>query len=1198
MGLLVSDNLTELNRSVMAGCLMFARYMRGLLAGLVVCWLLLLFFSAAVFAKVAVDHEAGEKKGYARIVLDFEKLPGYESRVDDTIMVLTFSEPIDLDFSQLVSKLPNYLGVARVDPDGRAFRLAFVDSFKVNIMEAGKKVFIDILGRNWKGMPPNLPQDVVRAITKRAAEIEAENREREKQRAAARASFKAKLRVGALPTFTRLVFDWNKFVTARMERQDDQVRLTFGRPVTLDVGRVKHNLPKNLADISSSTLDEETLVTLKVTSGSIVRGYREGEDYVVDISPSDVALSKQLKSLEKTTLDENGKPVSRGEVLLFSDGEEPKKMDEFSGAKDDVKLVRSTFSAFNPDEFDLKVFGDRPEVVGTDAGAMVGNGIKPGRLLIERGEGARRDKTGNGREKSNLQPYLKENKGVSEIHFPFRDVVPAAGFIRGDTIWIVFDSFEPLDLSKVMVASDRIRDIRKSRLHNGQLILIKLKQPMLFAFEFNNLVWTAKIGDMVTAKANGLRLRRKQNAEQRYISIAMERPNHVYWLKDEDVGDRIGLVTSYPPVVQLTKPQKFVEFSSFGTAHGIAITPLSDDIEIRVGFQEVVISRHQGLHLSDEIQGPKKVRRKRSDNRAVTKVGYINFDDWQSAGNGSFIDQMGGHETRIALAEGDDKFSARRDYARFMLSNQLALEALGILQRLVADMPQFQNDPEIRVIEGAANVLGGRPRAAIKALSLGALYNNEHASLWRGLAKLRLSQWSDALRQFRTGEDALRLYPKLQQAEFLLGAAEAALALRNHGLTERYLRAVSPNLGEPSIDIHHGLLSAQLLSAKGNIEEAARLYQIVADSDVAPAAARAKFDLLALKLDHEMIEKGEALKQLEGLQLMWRGDRIELDMLSLMSKLYADKGDYRHAFANMKQAVKAFPKDENALKIQDDMARVFKGLFLENRVTKMRPIEALSLFYDYRELTPVGRSGDEMIRMLADRLIDVDLLDHAAELLDHQVTNRVRGAARSQVAAKLAMVYLMNRKPALALKTIGRSRQPNLPLQVKRARDILEARSLSELGQVDGAIDILNRMNGSEIERMKADAYWNAQQWGKAGEQLEKILGASWNAAEPLQPYQRQDVLRAAISFSLAQDAFALSRLRKKFYNKMVNSADASAFIVVTKPVKKDGEAYKRLAKDIAAINTLDTFMQQYRDHYNKSLSSGTLANGPSNQEG
>jgi hypothetical protein len=296
----------------------------------------------------------------------------------------------------------------------------------------------------------------------------------------------------------------------------------------------------------------------------------------------------------------------------------------------------------------------------------------------------------------------------------------------------------------------------------------------------------------------------------------------------------------------------------------------------------------------------------------------------------------------------------------------------------------------------------------------------------------------------------------------------------------------------------------------------------------------------------------------------------------------------------MKQAVKAFPAEDTALHIQDNMAKAFKQLFLQNKVTSMRPIEALSLFYDFKELTPIGRAGDEMIRMLADRLIDVDLLDHAAELLEHQVNNRVRGAARSQVAAKLAMVHLMNRKPQLALQAIGQTRQPNLPWQVKRARDILEARSLSEIGQVDGAVDILNRLAGPEVERMKADAYWNAQQWSKAGEQLEKLMGSSWNSSEPLQPYQRQDVLRAAISYSLSQDAFALSRLRKKFYNKMVNSPDATPFIVVTKPVQKDGTAYKRLAKEIASINTLDAFMKQYRDHYNSSLGAEEFLSGPS----
>ena len=73
----------------------------------------------------------------------------------------------------------------------------------------------------------------------------------------------------------------------------------------------------------------------------------------------------------------------------------------------------------------------------------------------------------------------------------------------------------------------------------------------------------------------------------------------------------------------------------------------------------------------------------------------------------------------------------------------------------------------------------------------------------------------------------------------------------------------------------------------------------------------------------------------------------------------------------------------------------------------MPPIDALSLFYDFRELTPVGRRGDEMIRKLADRLVSVDLLDQAAELLQHQVDNRLQGAARAQVAVRLAVIYLM-----------------------------------------------------------------------------------------------------------------------------------------------------------------------------------------------
>ena len=81
----------------------------------------------------------------------------------------------------------------------------------------------------------------------------------------------------------------------------------------------------------------------------------------------------------------------------------------------------------------------------------------------------------------------------------------------------------------------------------------------------------------------------------------------------------------------------------------------------------------------------------------------------------------------------------------------------------------------------------------------------------------------------------------------------------------------------------------------------------------------------------------------------------------------------------------------------------------------------------FRNLMPIGRRGDEMIRRLADRLAAVDLLDQATEILQYQVDHRLQGAARAQNATRLAMYYLMNRKPARAirsasLKSVGRSR--------------------------------------------------------------------------------------------------------------------------------------------------------------------------------
>ncbi|MFX8778105.1 hypothetical protein ABTM50_19550, partial [Acinetobacter baumannii] len=89
------------------------------------------------------------------------------------------------------------------------------------------------------------------------------------------------------------------------------------------------------------------------------------------------------------------------------------------------------------------------------------------------------------------------------------------------------------------------------------------------------------------------------------------------------------------------------------------------------------------------------------------------------------------------------------------------------------------------------------------------------------------------------------------------------------------------------------------------------------------------------------------------------------------------------------------------------------------------------LFYDFRELTPAGARGDEMIRKLADRLAQVDLLGRAAELLDHQVRNRLKGEERARTAVRLAVIQLLDKRAEAALKTIQDTAGPDIPAAIQ-----------------------------------------------------------------------------------------------------------------------------------------------------------------------
>ena len=97
----------------------------------------------------------------------------------------------------------------------------------------------------------------------------------------------------------------------------------------------------------------------------------------------------------------------------------------------------------------------------------------------------------------------------------------------------------------------------------------------------------------------------------------------------------------------------------------------------------------------------------------------------------------------------------------------------------------------------------------------------------------------------------------------------------------------------------------------------------------------------------------------------------------MLARLYTEEDHYRDAFHVMRVALTAYPSSPLTRNIQSEAAKTFDALFLAGKGDALPAIDALGLFYDFRELTPIGRRGDEMIRRLAERLVSVDLLDQA-----------------------------------------------------------------------------------------------------------------------------------------------------------------------------------------------------------------------------
>ena len=1124
--------------------------------------LLLLYPSAAGAAPVSGDVSVSTKEGYARIVFTLSEETDADVRLSNGILIIAFKHPVDIPVARIPDSAASYIGAARRDPDGAAVRIALNRKVTVNTMAAGEKLFVDLLPEGWTGLPPSLPQEVVEELARRARDAEKRARQQLQQQQQ-RALPPVRVRVGIQPTFTRYTFALPGVIGVSTKRADDQMEFTFDAPIKFDLSDVQAALPPSVVGIEARSGVDNITVRFDFLGKVDIRTFREDNDYVVDIvplgaTPREPAAAAKVEApafaaADKTQKEPEAKPA------------EPAKVEKPTPEKPAVTPASTGAPAANASRMPLPEPSDPPATI-------------PAREAQQTKPASPADPA------APVVVEVRRQGDAVRLTFPFVVPTPAAVYRRADTITLVFDSQAPIDINMIAAQSGRtIRAASVTRSRQGQVIQLKLERPRLASIGAEGLAWSVVVGDVMLEPTQPLSVVRLVQAGGRAAAtIPFDHPGQLHRIADEDVGDTLLVVTALGPARGFLKPQEFVEFGTLVSTHGVVIQPRADDLTAEVNDDKIVVTRPGGLVLSGaNARGTMGVSARPTNEGRTTSSNLFTLDPqkWGFDREANFRERQMQLVADAAAADGAQRTPARINLARFYLARDLIPEAKGVLDTAASD-EQAVADGTPLLLRAIANTMLGRGADAMKDLSQPAVAERSEAVLWRALALAQQGKWTEAREGFRSLDTATATLPVELQRYAFTEAVRAAVEVHDYGAAQTLLNEFDTLGPAPQHDADLTLLKGRIMEGLGRLSEALTFYRTAAESREAPPAARARLREVALRQSIGELKREEAASALEGLALSWRGDDTETETMQLLSRFYAEERRWRDSFQIMRTALVVYPKSELTRRIQDEASVSFESLFLGGKSEAMPPIDALSLFYDFRDLTPVGRRGDEMIRKLADRLVSVDLLDQAAELLQHQVDNRLQGAARAQVAVRLAVIYLMGRKPDRAIQVLRASRSGDLPNDLRMQRLMIEARAQSDTGRPELALEVISNLQGLEADRLRADVLWKARRWREAAEQVEKIYGDRWNAPAPLVDAERADVLRAAVGYALADDAIGLDRWREKYAPKMAVGPDRRAFDVVTTPFNVNAPEFGEVARKLATADTLDGFLRDIRTKF------------------
>lgn len=624
---------------------------------------------------------------------------------------------------------------------------------------------------------------------------------------------------------------------------------------------------------------------------------------------------------------------------------------------------------------------------------------------------------------------------------------------RGNKLYVAIDKSVLMDFSRATPKPDSFfcqikqMDITDSGImeidlsNNPRITLVKEKDG--WGIKFSTL---EEILPQTVTETDLHKITIRQTGDGKpYLNMELAEPTVIYAIQDPLTDLPLAIVPTATPFL-LSKSEKYPDLEILPSISGVSILSKTDDLIVTLDQNNIQVGTIEGIYISSDQDKKNK--------RTVGKPEPLLFYDTDFMFNKKPLHTaMELYTKSLANAKGLEKDVQRLDYAFYLLSNGLYMEAYGQIRLLEMEKPDFFLLPKYLALKVMTAVLADRYDVAAKTLENPLLKNEEDIQVWKAAVLAHDYKIREAYDLFFDNLHKFKNHPPYVLNKLVQLSTRAALLLNK--TPQPFLEKIKGIKVSPQEQDYLKFYEGKEHEfSHRNVNALETFQDLIKKTPYKDLKIKAELAHIQLELKLGTLKETNAIEQLEKIRFSWSGDETNRDILKLLGNLYVKNKQYEKAIDAYKEihdVLSHIPGSEDTFKVLTD---IYSEALLKKDYKD--PMDFVSFYKNYSQYLPQDERKQKIWLKAFHAYAYLDLVEDTEQLVEQLKTDSQNEERIVPLTYRLVRVCIQNGNANKALQILEHDLPQNLSDDLDMERKTLLVKAYLIQKKYENALKILS----------------------------------------------------------------------------------------------------------------------------------------------